>query len=1086
MFLMAVAWATATGAEIVRDIPYAPENGRFGLGDLYLPDTVDLNTPVVLLIHGGGWTGLDRESVRGIAEFFREKLGCAVYSIEYRLARKGGNRWPACGDDCIKAANWLFSKGFRKHAGFMPKKIYICGGSAGGHLALWTLVNLPPEKVAGCISISSIGDPVPDFRKHVGRYRRLFGEGVKEDDLAAMNPVLKIKAGTAPVLCTHASGDKVVPISSHRAFADAYRAAGNDCTFFEYPCDIREGLTGHCLWIPKTSPRRLIPELESQIVAFMKAQKPSSTKTLYSKFLSPPDSTKPWCYWYWVNGNVDCETITADLESMKEVGFGGVLLLDPRGYDKVVQKPPVKLAFGSPEWRKMVVFAVQECTRLGLEFTMNLSDCGGSLKGPWKTGADCPKRLVCGVNVTDVPADYEHYRDITTMKVTVPSNAVVRSGWRNAGGVVNRWAQDGDEATVQLLPPGSLGGREVTLRFGYCAIPNREFDVDVIDASAVERHFNRVTGDLFRELGSHVGTTFTHVYSVSWEGAIPTWTARMEEHFLNRTGYELRAHLPSLAGFGDNPKVVTDYRRVRNDLFRECFYGTVRRLAHARGVKMYSESGGPWNRSPSVFKEADQLAFLGMNDMPQGEFWPVCPAHHSDFAHNVPAANAARIYGLPRASAEAFTHMHYHWDQWPAKLKRSADDAFVDGINHFVWHTFTCSPKEFGKPGIEYFAGTHINRNVTWHRQSKAFITYLARCQAMLQAGKPVVDIAVYAGRNPYRHWGRYRSIPWDGATIAIPRGYNYDILNDEKIGLKDSYAAFVDATANPVSWPDLPPPDFEGDFNEVIHRRTADGTDIYFVTTSGKGRGSITFRVAGKVCEFWDPVTGNRRIAHEAKVTPDGRTKVALKFPPDGSIFVVFRPKESHDSNTRNECCAVPPVMEYPLLEEAMAIEGPWQVRLGDGSFDRLGDWTKSEDPAVRYFSGTASYTTQFNLGQASGKDRLLMLGTVAGGLAEVFVNGTDCGVVWCAPWFVKVPAEALRQGVNSLEVRVTNTWRNRLIGDCLLPAEQRITESCLKYKTGPLNSVYGDVHFRSPASGYSANDTLTSCGLYGPVALH
>jgi hypothetical protein len=176
---------------------------------------------------------------------------------------------------------------------------------------------------------------------------------------------------------------------------------------------------------------------------------------------------------------------------------------------------------------------------------------------------------------------------------------------------------------------------------------------------------------------------------------------------------------------------------------------------------------------------------------------------------------------------------------------------------------------------------------------------------------------------------------------------------------------------------------------------------------------------------------------------------------------------------------------MEYPLLDEAMAIEGPWQVRLGDRTFDRLGDWTKSEDPAVRYFSGTASYTTQFNLGQASGKDRLLMLGTVAGGLAEVFVNGTDCGVVWCAPWFAKIPAGVLKQGVNSLEVRVTNTWRNRLIGDCLLPAEQRITKSCLEYKTGPLNKVYGKVRFSRPASGYSVNDSLISCGLYGPVAL-
>ena len=806
--------------------------------------------------------------------------------------------------------------------------------------------------------------------------------------------------------------------------------------------------------------------------------------SLYDDFRSPPDAARPWCYWYWVNGNVDRETITADLESMKEIGFGGVLMFDPRGYDKVVWKPEVKLAFGSPEWRQMVTFAVQECARLGLTFTMNLSDCGGSLKGPWKTGADGPKRLVCGVNTKDVPADFKHYSDIAIVEVVVPADAKVKDGWRNAGGVVNRWERDRDEPPVPLLAPDAPGGRKVTLRFGYCAIPKREFDVDVIDADAVARHFDRVTGDLFKELGPLVGTTFSHVYSVSWEGAIPTWTARFEEEFLRRAGDALRPHLPVLAGFGADAKVMKDFRRVRNDLFRDCFYGTVRRLAHARGVKIYSESGGPWNRDPSVFLEADQLAFLGVNDMPQGEFWPVAPAHHSDLAHNVPAANAARIYGLPRASAEAFTHMDYHWNQWPATLKRSADDAFVDGINHFVWHTFSCSPEAFGRPGIEYFAGTHINRNVTWHKQSRAFLAYLARCQAMLQAGKPVTDIAVYAGHNPYRHWGRYRQLPWDGATIAIPRGYNYDILNDEKLSLKDSYAAFVDATAKPVVWPKLPPPDFEGDFNEVIHRRTDDGTDIYFVAPSGgTGRGSVTFRVSGKVCELWDPVTGNRRRAPEAKTTPDGRTKVPLAFPKDGSVFVVFRPKDVADTDSPK--ADVPPVMRPVPLAGGVAINGPWTVRLGEGKFDRLGDWTKSDDPAVRYFSGTATYTTTFTLDEVKKNDRLLMLGTVAGGLAEVFVNGTDCGIVWCAPWYAKVPAAALRKGTNTLEVRVTNTWRNRLIGDCLLPSEKRLTKSCLQYKDGPLNNARGEVSFSNRASGYSANDSLISCGLYGPVSL-
>ena len=58
--------------------------------------------------------------------------------------------------------------------------------------------------------------------------------------------------------------------------------------------------------------------------------------SLWDDFVAPPDSAKPWCYYYWVNGNADCETVTADLEAMKKAGFGGILLLDPRGYDKAV------------------------------------------------------------------------------------------------------------------------------------------------------------------------------------------------------------------------------------------------------------------------------------------------------------------------------------------------------------------------------------------------------------------------------------------------------------------------------------------------------------------------------------------------------------------------------------------------------------------------------------------------------------------------------------------------------------------------------------------------------------------------------
>ena len=249
---------------VVRDIPYAPENGKFGLGDLFLPDKVGADTPIVLAIHGGGWSGGDRASWEGVARFFAERLGFAAFNIEYRLA-SAKNRWPACGDDCIKAARFVLSDEFKKRFSLSHDKIWICGGSAGGHLTLWTALNLPPERVSGAISISGIADTEPDRAAHPGRYRWMMGDGMQE-----VNPLKMVKPGGPRLLLTHAVGDKVVPVESERNFAAAYRAVGNIAEVFEYPCDVRPGLTGHCIWIPDSKPHRLIPEIEARIAAFVK------------------------------------------------------------------------------------------------------------------------------------------------------------------------------------------------------------------------------------------------------------------------------------------------------------------------------------------------------------------------------------------------------------------------------------------------------------------------------------------------------------------------------------------------------------------------------------------------------------------------------------------------------------------------------------------------------------------------------------------------------------------------------------------------------------------------------------------------
>lgn len=122
---------------------------------------------------------------------------------------------------------------------------------------------------------------------------------------------------------------------------------------------------------------------------------------------------------------------------------------------------------------------------------------------------------------------------------------------------------------------------------------------------------------------------------------------------------------------------------------------------------------------------------------------------------------------------------------------------------------------------------------------------------------------------------------------------------------------------------------------------------------------------------------------------------------------------------------------------------------------FDKLEDWTRRPEPAIRHFSGTALYRQVFDLAPENGMKKpdsqapasahprrlFLDLGNVKE-LARVRLNGTDLGVVWCEPWRLEISA-AVKPGANTLEIEVTNLWPNRLVGDNPLPAALRRTQT-------------------------------------------
>ncbi len=199
--------------------------------------------------------------------------------------------------------------------------------------------------------------------------------------------------------------------------------------------------------------------------------------------------------------------------------------------------------------------------------------------------------------------------------------------------------------------------------------------------------------------------------------------------FAQRRTYSLLPYLPVIAGKivesrDASNRFLADFRKTLGDCIAENHYGTFAELAHEHGMGIHPESGGP-HAGPF-----DGLKCLGRSDIAMSEFWapsPHRPKPEQRFFVKQ-AASVAHTYGKRIVGAEAFTSVGPHWNDvlW-ASQKPSFDHEACSGLNLCLLHTFTCSPKEMGLPGQEYFAGTHINPNVTWWEMAAGWF-YPAAC----------------------------------------------------------------------------------------------------------------------------------------------------------------------------------------------------------------------------------------------------------------------------------------------------------------------------------------------------------------------
>jgi hypothetical protein len=188
---------------------------------------------------------------------------------------------------------------------------------------------------------------------------------------------------------------------------------------------------------------------------------------------------------------------------------------------------------------------------------------------------------------------------------------------------------------------------------------------------------------------------------------------------------------------------------------------------------------------------------------------------------------------------------------------------------------------------------------------------------------------------------------------------------------------------------------------------------------------------------------------------------------------------------------------VDVTSVSDPIEIAGPWTVRFPPNwgapesiTLDKLISWTEHSDPGVRYFSGTAEYEKALEIPAAwleAGHALYLDLGQVDD-LAEVTLNGHDLGVWWKPPFAAEITQFA-KPGRNVLEVRVTNRWVNRLIGDEQYPDDcewdgihlKRWPDWLLEGRPRPVQERRTFTTWKH----YNRDSPLLASGLLGPVRL-
>jgi hypothetical protein len=520
---------------------------------------------------------------------------------------------------------------------------------------------------------------------------------------------------------------------------------------------------------------------------------------------------------------------------------GAILVdADGSGRDQSLEVP-VGPAIGSAEWISLYVHALDVAKRLGLEISLNVTSRWdvGIAGGSTVTPEDAMKLLTFSrshvqgggnksIQLAAPDAINGFYRPIATLVYPLRHTAALPGAAGSARSAIQDLAsktasqetsismsnsdrlmhdltsvpgeQDADVSEVVdvtshvgtdgvlkwAFPPGEW---EV-LQTGYTDSPMKLTDyagtphglaMDALSAKAFDDYWKQAVAPLVDAAQPYIGTSLRYLVTDSWEAGGANWTEEFRTEFQRRRGYDPVPYLPIVAGRiltsrEVSNKFLFDLRRTIADLITVNYYDRFADDARKRGLETHPESGGPHGAPIDALETFRSAAF------PQTEFWAMSSFHRAtdeDRFFVKEASSAAHIYGKGIVAAEGLTSMEIAaWSESPGRnLQPTFDHALTEGLNRLFWHEFTSSPPELGMPGQEYFAGTHLNPNVTWWVQAAPLLRAFNRAQFLLQQGLPVSDLLYFYG-DQVPGFARLKK---DDPAHVLP-GYDYDVTDEDAL----------------------------------------------------------------------------------------------------------------------------------------------------------------------------------------------------------------------------------------------------------------------------------------------------------------